>query len=159
VFVNHRHDDRPVRRPRRLPHRTQVRCDSAITGHVDYTTPDQGVHRSGWDRSDDARPSRVLRHVGKPGIAIGRRVSVPVHVLVAFSLADVLLNPHRDGLRIVSEVQDLRGQLDRVVEPTVSVQEEADYYRGLSGVQNTPRLAAGVSRAVADADGNAIGLP
>ena len=26
------------------------------------------------------------------------------------------------------------------------VQEEADYYRGLSGVQGTPRLAAGVSR-------------
>jgi len=52
----------------------------------------------------------------------------------------------RDGLRIVSEVQDLRGQLDRVVEPTVSVQEEADYYRGLSGVEGTPRLAAGVSR-------------
>lgn len=52
----------------------------------------------------------------------------------------------RDGLRIVSEVKDLRGQLDRVVEPTVSVQEEADYYCGLSGVRNTPRLAAGVSR-------------
>ena len=52
----------------------------------------------------------------------------------------------RDGLRIVSEVQDLRGELDRVVEPTVRVQEESDYYRALSGVKDTPRLAAGVSR-------------
>jgi hypothetical protein len=52
----------------------------------------------------------------------------------------------RDGLRIISEVQDLRGQVDRVVEPTVGVQEEADYYRALSGVPDTPRLAAGVSR-------------
>ncbi|HEY5180095.1 MAG TPA: hypothetical protein VIJ07_10060 [Dermatophilaceae bacterium] len=51
----------------------------------------------------------------------------------------------RDGLRIVSEVQDLRGQVGRVVEPTVRVQEEADYYRALSG-EDMPRLAAGFSR-------------
>ena len=52
----------------------------------------------------------------------------------------------RDGLRIVSGVQDLRGQLDRVVEPTVRVQEEADYYRALSGEKGLLGLAAGVSR-------------
>lgn len=52
----------------------------------------------------------------------------------------------RDGLRIVSEVQDLRGQVDRVVEPTVRLQDEGDYYRALSGVPGMPRLAAGVSR-------------
>ena len=46
------------------------------------------------------------------------------------------------------DAQQVLGQSlsDRVVEPTVSVQEEADYYCGLSGVRNTPRLAAGVSR-------------
>jgi hypothetical protein len=49
-------------------------------------------------------------------------------------------------LRIVSEVQDLRGQVDGVVEPTVKVQEEGDYYRALSGVEDMPRLAAGISR-------------
>lgn len=52
----------------------------------------------------------------------------------------------RDGLRIVSEVHDLPGQLDRVVEPPVRVQEEADYYRALSGVKGPPRLCSwGVS--------------
>jgi hypothetical protein len=59
---------------------------------------------------------------------------------------DLIALGWRDGLRIVSEVQNLRGQLDRVVEPTVSVQDETDYYRALSGVKSTTRFAVGVSR-------------
>ena len=94
MFVNHRHDDRPVSRPRGLPHGPQVRCDSAITGHVDHSTANQGMHCSGWDRSEDTRSARILRDVGKPGISTRLRVSVLGHAPVAFSLADVLLNPY-----------------------------------------------------------------
>jgi hypothetical protein len=77
---------RPVSRPRGLPHRMQVRCDTTITDRVDHSTANQGMHCS-RDRSDDTRSARILRHVGKPGIAIRLRVSVLVYVLVAFSLA------------------------------------------------------------------------
>jgi len=41
---------------------------------------------------------------------------------------DLIALGWRDGLRIVSEMLDLQGQaVDRVAEPTVSIQEEADY--------------------------------
>src|SRR6185503_15785929 len=38
VFVNQRHDDRPISGPRRLPHRAQVGSDFAITSHVNHPT-------------------------------------------------------------------------------------------------------------------------
>ena len=45
---------------------------------------------------------------------------------------DFIAHGWRDGLRIVSEAQNLRGQVvNRVAEPTMSVREEADYYRAL----------------------------
>ena len=100
---------------------------------------------AGWEVPQYKPPAVLcIRSVDFREPLVGRRARF---WLTSFDEAGELIAlGWRDGLRIVAEVQDLRGQLDRVVEPTVSIQEEADYYRGLSGVQNTPRLAAGVSR-------------
>jgi hypothetical protein len=111
----------------------------------DFTSGDDLTLLAGWE-VQRYRPPAVLciRSVEFSEQLVGRRARF---WLTSFDEAGELIAlGWRDGLRIVSEVQDLRGELDRVVEPTVSVQEEADYYRALAGVQNTPRLAAGVSR-------------
>lgn len=100
---------------------------------------------AGWEVRQ-YRPPAVLciRSVDFGEPLVGRRARF---WLTSFDQAGELIGlGWRDGLRIVSEVQDLRGQDGRVVEPTVSVQEESDYYRALSGVKGTSRLAAGVSR-------------
>jgi hypothetical protein len=100
---------------------------------------------AGWDVRQYKPPAVLcIRSIDFHEPLVGRRARF---WLTSFDKAGELIAlGWRDGLRIVSEVQDLRGQVDRVVEPTVRVQEEADYYRALSGVKGTPRLAAGVSR-------------
>jgi hypothetical protein len=100
---------------------------------------------AGWDVPRYAPPSVLcIRAVDFHEPLIGRRARF---WLTSYDDAGELIAlGWRDGLRIISEVQDLRGQVDGVVEPTVKVQGEGDYYRALSGVQEMPRLAAGVSR-------------
>jgi len=100
---------------------------------------------AGWEVQQHKPPAVLcIRAVDFREPLVGRRARF---WLTSFDESgDLIALGWRDGLRIVSEVQDLRGQLDRVVEPTVSVQEEADYYRALSGVKNTMRFAVGVSR-------------
>jgi len=100
---------------------------------------------AGWEVRQYKPPAVLcIRSVDFREPLVGRRARF---WLTSFDEAGELIAlGWRDGLRIVSQVQDLRGQLDRIVEPTVSVQEEADYYRALAGVQGTPRFAAGVSR-------------
>ena len=56
----------------------------------------------------------------------------------------------KDGLRVVSEVVDLRDRDDRIAEPGVWLQDEADWYRTLAGKQGLPRFLAGVSRTWVD---------
>ena len=99
----------------------------------------------GWDVPQYKPPAVLcIRSVDFREPLVGRRARF---WLTSFDESGELIAlGWRDGLRIVSEVQDLRAQVDRIAEPTVSVQEEADYYRALSGAKNTPRLAAGVSR-------------
>jgi|BarGraIncu00222A_1022003.scaffolds.fasta_scaffold02235_5 hypothetical protein len=100
---------------------------------------------AGWEAPQYRPPSTVcIRSVDFRESLVGRRARF---WLTSFDhTGELIALGWRDGLRIVSEVQDLRGQVDRVVEPTVRVQEEGDYYRALSGVPGMPRLAAGVSR-------------
>ena len=111
----------------------------------DSTSREDLTLLAGWDVPQYQPPAVLcIRSVDFSEPLVGRRARF---WLTSFDEpGELIALGWRDGLRIVSEVQDLRGQLDRVVEPTVSVQEEADYYRGLSGVEGTPRLAAGVSR-------------
>lgn len=52
----------------------------------------------------------------------------------------------KDGLRVASEVLDLRGRDDRIAEPGVWLQDEVDWYRTLAGEVGRPRFLAGVSR-------------
>jgi len=114
-------------------------------GQGDRAPGEDGGLPAGWE-VPQYRPPAVLciRAVDFHEPLVGRRARF---WLTSFDQAGELIAlGWRDGLRIVSEVQDLRGQVGRVVEPTVSVQEEADYYRARSGVKGTPRLAAGVSR-------------
>jgi hypothetical protein len=118
---------------------------------------------SGWEVMAYKPPAVLcIRSVDFREPLVGRRARF---WLTSFDRAGQLVAlGWRDGLRIVSDVQDLRGQVDRVVEPTVNVQEEADYYRALAGVQDTPHLAAGVSRVwveqyVAQAEGQQDGDP
>jgi hypothetical protein len=100
---------------------------------------------AGWEVLQHKPPAVLcIRSVDFREPLVGRRARF---WLTSFDPAGELIAlGWRDGLRIVSEVQDLRGQVERVVEPTVRVQEEGDYYRALSGVPGMPRLAAGVSR-------------
>jgi len=100
---------------------------------------------AGWEVPAYRPPAVLLiRAVDFHEPLVGRRARF---WLTSFDeYGDLIALGWRDGLRILSEVKDLRGKVDRVVEPTVSIQEEADYYRALSGEENTPRLAAGVSR-------------
>jgi len=111
----------------------------------DVESPSDLTLLAGWEVPAYKPPAVLcIRAVDFHEPLVGRRARF---WLTSFDRAGELIAlGWRDGLRIVSEVQDLRGQLDRVVEPTVRVQEEADYYRALSGVKDTPRLAAGVSR-------------
>jgi len=117
-------------------------------GQEDRTPGEDFGLPAGWE-VPQYRPPAVLciRAVDFHEPLVGRRAR---YWLTSFDHAGELIAlGWRDGLRIVSEVQDLRGQAGltgRVVEPTVSVQEEADYYRALSGAPGTARLAAGVSR-------------
>jgi len=98
-----------------------------------------------WDAPRHTPPALLcIRAVDFSEPLVGRRARF---WLTSFDeTGELIALGWRDGLRIVSEVQDLRGDFDRVVEPTVKVQEEGDYYRELSGVKGLPRLAAGVSR-------------
>ena len=113
--------------------------------HGDITSGEDLTLLAGWEVPQYKPPAVLcIRSVDFREPLVGRRARF---WLTSFDEAGELIAlGWRDGLRIVSEVQDLRGQLDRVVEPTVSVQEEADYNRSLSGVKDTPRFAAGVSR-------------
>jgi hypothetical protein len=107
--------------------------------------PEDLTRIAGWEVQQH-RPPAVLciRAVDFREPLVGRRARF---WLTSFDESgDLIALGWRDGLRIVSEVQDLRGQVDRVVEPTVSVQEEGDYYRALTGEKNTRRFAAGLSR-------------
>jgi len=56
----------------------------------------------------------------------------------------------KDGLRVVSEVVDLRDHDGRIAEPGVWLQDEADWYRALAGERGLPRFLAGVSRTWVD---------
>lgn len=111
----------------------------------DGELPDDLGLLAGWELRKIKPPAVLcIRAVDFREPLIGRRARF---WLTSFGESgDLIALGWRDGLRIVSEVQDLRGQVDRVAEPTVSVQGEADYYRALSGGKDTPRLAAGVSR-------------
>ena len=112
---------------------------------TDAETPEDLTLLAGWEVQQHKPPAVLcIRAVDFREPLVGRRARF---WLTSFDESgDLIALGWRDGLRIVSEEQDLRGQLDRVVEPTVSVQDEADYYRALSGVKNTMRFAAGVSR-------------
>ena len=112
---------------------------SAVEATEDLTLLD------GWEVQQHKPPAVLcIRAVDFREPLVGRRDRF---WLTSFDESgDLIALGWRDGLRIVSEVQDLRGQVDRVVEPTVSVQKEADYYRAMSGVKNTRRFAVGVSR-------------
>ena len=111
----------------------------------DVELPEDLSLLAGWEVREHKPPAVLcIRAVDFREPLVGRRARF---WLTSFDESgDLIALGWRDGLRIVSEVQDLRGQLDRVVEPTVSVQEEADYYRALSGLKNTMRFAVGVSR-------------
>jgi hypothetical protein len=111
----------------------------------DVESPEDLTLLAGWEVPHYKPPAVLcIRAVDFREPLIGRRARF---WLTSFDESgDLIALGWRDGLRIVSEVRDLRGQLVRVVEPTVSVQEEADYYRARSGVKNTMRFAAGVSR-------------
>jgi len=111
----------------------------------DVELPEDLTLLAGWEVQQHKPPAVLcIRGVDFREPLVGRRARF---WLTSFDESgDLIALGWRDGLRIVSEEQDLRGQLDRVVEPTVSVQDEADYYRALSGVKDTPRFAAGVSR-------------
>ena len=111
----------------------------------DVELPEDLTLLAGWEVQQHKPPAVLcIRAVDFREPLVGRRARF---WLTSFDESgDLIALGWRDGLRIVSEVQDLRGQLDRVVEPTVSVQEEADYYRALSGEKSTMRFAAGVSR-------------
>jgi len=111
----------------------------------DVETPEDLTLLAGWEVQQHKPPAVLcIRAVDFREPLVGRRARF---WLTSFDESgDLIALGWRDGLRIVSEVQDLRGQVDRVVEPTVSVQEEADYYRALSGVESTMRFAVGVSR-------------
>jgi len=111
----------------------------------DVELPEDLTLLAGWEVQQHKPPAVLcIRAVDFREPLVGRRARF---WLTSFDESgDLIALGWRDGLRIVSEEQDLRGQLDRVVEPTVSVQDEADYYRALSGVKNTMRFAAGVSR-------------
>ena len=100
---------------------------------------------AGWQVKQPKPPAVLcIRAVDFREPLVGRRARF---WLTSFDESgDLIALGWRDGLRIVSEVQDLRGEVARVVEPTVSVQEEADYYRALTGEKNTMRFAAGLSR-------------
>ncbi len=56
----------------------------------------------------------------------------------------------RDGLRVVSELVDLRGRSDHIVEPGILLMEEADWHRQLAGQTGQPRFHAGQSRTWVD---------
>lgn len=111
----------------------------------DVEVPEDLTLLAGWEVKQPKPPAVLcIRAVDFREPLVGRRARF---WLTSFDESgDLIALGWRDGLRIVSEVQDLRGQVDRVVEPTVSVQEEADYYRALSGVKSTMRFAVGVSR-------------
>ena len=111
----------------------------------DVELPEDLTLLAGWEVQQHKPPAVLcIRAVDFREALVGRRARF---WLTSFDESgDLIALGWRDGLRIVSEVQDLRGQVDRVVEPTVSVQEEADYYRSLSGEKSTMRFAAGVSR-------------
>lgn len=112
---------------------------------VDATSSEDLTLLTGWEVQQHKPPAVLfIRAVDFREPLVGRRARF---WLTSFDESgDLIALGLRDGLRIVSEVQDLRGQLDRVVEPTVSVQEEADYYRALAGAKSTRRLAVGVFR-------------
>jgi hypothetical protein len=114
-----------------------------VTSHAKL--PEDLTLLAGWEVQQHKPPAVLcIRAVDFREPLVGRRARF---WLTSFDESgDLIALGWRDGLRIVSEVQDLRGQVDRVVEPTVSVQEEADYYRALSGVESTMRFAVGVSR-------------
>jgi hypothetical protein len=122
-----------------------TRAPGPVTGLDDVEVPEDLSLVAGWEVPQYKPPAVLcIRSVDFREPLVGRRARF---WLTSFDESGELVAlGWRDGLRIVSEVQDLRGQVDRVAEPTVSVQEEADYYRALSGAKNTPRLAAGVSR-------------
>jgi hypothetical protein len=126
--------------------------DESPRGRKDHSLPgDEPVRGedptlfAGWDVPRYVPPALLcIRAVDFHEPLVGRRAR---YWLTSFDdTGELIALGWRDGLRIVSEVQDLRGQVDRVVEPTVKVQEEGDYYRAMSGVEDMPRLAAGVSR-------------
>jgi len=116
---------------------------AGLPDDVDF--PEDMSLLAGWEVPQHKPPAVLcIRLVDFPERLVGRRARF---WLTSFDESgDLIALGWRDGLRIVSEVHDLCGRVDRVVEPTVSVQEEADYYRALSGVKNTTRFAAGVSR-------------
>ena len=111
----------------------------------EFTSAEDLTLLAGWEVQQHMPPAVLcIRAVDFREPLLGRRARF---WLTSFDESgDLIALGWRDGLRIVSEVQDLRGRVDRVVEPTVSVQGEGDYYRALSGEKDMPRLAAGVSR-------------
>jgi hypothetical protein len=126
-----------------LDHEQVAGSSGGVLNDVDV--PEDLTLLAGWEVKQPKPPAVLcIRAVDFREPLVGRRARF---WLTSFDESgDLIALGWRDGLRIVSEVQDLRGQVDRVVEPTVSVQDEADYYRALSGVKDTPRFAAGVSR-------------
>ena len=65
-------------------------------------------------------------------------------------MGELLAIGWKDGLRVVSEVVDLRDKDDRIAEPGVWLQEEAHWYRALAGEDGLRRFLAGVSRTWVD---------
>src|SRR5665811_2448663 len=80
---------------------------------------------AGWEVQQYKPPAVLcIRAVDFREPLVGRRARF---WLTSFDESgDLIALGWRAGLRIESEVQDLRGKVDRVAEPTVSVQEEAD---------------------------------
>lgn len=105
---------------------------------------------AGWDVADQHPPALLrIRAVDFREPLVGLRAR---YWMTSYNeCGELLAIGWRDGLRVVSEVVDLRTQDGRVAEPGVWLQEEADWYRSLAGERQLPRLLAGISRTWVDA--------
>lgn len=105
---------------------------------------------AGWDITDHHPPAILrVRAVDFREQVVGLRAR---YWMTSYDeCGELLAIGWRDGLRVVSEVVDLRSQDKRVAEPAVWLQEEANWYRSLAGERELPRFLAGVSRTWVDA--------
>lgn len=104
---------------------------------------------AGWDVPDVHPPAILrIRAVDLKEHVIGLRARYWVTSYA--ESGELLAIGWKDGLRVVSEVVDLRDQDGRIAEPGVWLEDEADWYRSLAGERGLPRFFAGVSRTWVD---------